>query len=308
MDPRMRVRGASRQRQQGYALVAVMWMVSALMILVSALAFQARTEIRVVSAGRDALTAATHGDAAIQLVLAAMAADPRTFISRRSVDVEFEGKVIRVVVTPLNGLVSLNGAPAPLLEALLVHAAGLDPALAGVLAERIVDWRDVDSEPMPRGAEAPDYLAAGSPYRPRNGPFEAPEDLLQVLGVDLETYDKIRDLITVDGGSSLINPLAAPQEVLLVLARGNAAVAGRVATVRDAGQVQLDTTSLMQEFTDQSSSLRFRLQALVPTGDGREIVRTQVVDASPTSSPRLPWRVIRVERPYGIGDISGASR
>lgn len=304
----MHARGASRQCQQAYALVAVMWMVSALMILVSALVFQARTEIRVVSAGRDAQTAATHGDAAIQLVLVAMASDPSAFMLRRSLDVEFEGKGIRVVVTPLNGLISLNGAPARLLEVLLVRVAGLDPAFAGVLAERIVDWRDVDSEPQPRGAEAPDYVAAGSLYRPRNGPFEAPEDLLQVLGVDLETYDKIRDLITVDGASTLTNPLAAPQEVLLMLAQGNAAVAERIAAARDAGQVQLDTTSLMQEFTDQSSSSRFRLQAFVPTGDGRAIVRTQVVDASPTSSPRLPWRVMRVERPYGVGDIPGAPR
>lgn len=308
MGPKMRTPRAARRRQQAYALVAVMWMVSALMILVSALVFQARTEIRVVSAGRDAQVAATHGDAAIQLVLAAMAADPPSFTYRRSLDVEFEDKVIRVVVTPLNGLISLNGAPARLLEGLLVRVAGLDPAFAGVLAERIVDWRDVDSDPSPRGAEAPDYVAAGSPYRPRNGPFEAPEDLLQVLGVDLETYDKIRDLITVDGGSALTNPLAAPQEVLLVLAQGNAAVADRIAAARDAGQVQLDTTSLMQEFTDQSFSSRFRLQAYVPTGDGRAIVRTQVVDASPTSSPRLPWRVMRVEHPYGVGDMSGALR
>lgn len=308
MDLRARMRGSSRHRQQAYALVAVMWMVSALMVLVSALVYQARTEIRVVSAGRDALSAATRGDAAIQLALAAIVGEPRAFIYQRALDVTFEGQGIRVLVTPLNGLISLNGAPAPLLEAMFVRAAGLDPALAGALAERIVDWRDSDLAPLPRGAEAPDYLAAGSPYRPRNGPFEAPEDLLQVLGVDLETYDKIKNLITVDGGSALTNPLAAPQEVLLVLAQGNAAVADRIATARDAGQVQVDTTSLMQEFTDQSSSSRFRLQAFVPTGDGRAIVRTQVVDASPVSSPRLPWRVMRVERPYGAGDISGAPR
>ena len=97
------MRGASRQRQQAYALVAVMWMVSALMILASALVFQARTEIRIVSAGRDAQTAATHGDAAIQLVLAAMAADPSAFLYRRSLEVEFEGKGMRVVVTPQIG-------------------------------------------------------------------------------------------------------------------------------------------------------------------------------------------------------------
>jgi general secretion pathway protein K len=87
--------------------------------------------------------------------------------------------------------------------------------------------------------------------------------------MDLTTYDKIESLITVEGRSARTNPLAAPLDVLVVLAQGNTTVAGRVAAARDAGQVQVDTTSLMQEFIDQSSSSRFRLKALVPMSGGR---------------------------------------
>lgn len=293
----------------GYALVAVLWMVSALMLLVSALVFQARTELRTVTAGRDMALAEARGDAAIQLTLRAVGADVKAFSSQRVLEVEFDGEVIQVMVTPLNGLIALNSATEPLLTALFLHGAALEPGLAQVLAQRVIDWRDPDSAPLPKGAENAEYAAAGVPFRTRGGAFEAPEDLLQVLGVDLETYDKIKSLITVDGGSARINPLAAPPEVLLVLAQGNAAVAGRIAAARDAGQVQVDTTSLMQEFIDQSASPRFRLKALVPMGGERALLRTQVVDLAPPPSSRLPWSILRRERAQGVsGDSLRALR
>lgn len=305
----MRCASSPCRVQAGYALVAVLWMVSALMLLVSALVFQARTELRTVTAVRDMALAEARGDAAIQMALRFIASDVKQFSAQRSLDVEFDGEGVRVLVTPLNGLVAINTAPEPLLAALFAHGAGLDPATAQTLAQRVIDWRDPDGVALPRGGENPEYAAAGVPFRTRGGAFEAPEDLLQVLGMDLETYDKIRGLITVDGGSARTNPLAAPFEVLLVLAQGNAAVAERVAAARDAGQVQVDTTTLMQEFIDQSSSSRFRLKAFVPLGAERAIVRTVTVDAAPPPSSRLPWVVLRSERAHGIdGSASVAQR
>lgn len=294
-------RMSPRRAQRAYALVAVLWMVSALMLLVSALVFQARTELRTVTAGRDMVVAEARGDAAIQLALRAIAADRAAFGVQRTLDLAFDGEGMRVVVTPLNGLIAINAAPEPLLAALFVHGAGLDPATAQTLAQRVIDWRDPDSAPLPKGAENPEYAAAGLSFRTRGAAFEAPEDLLQVLGMDLETYDKIKGLITVDGGSARTNPLAAPFEVLLVLAQGNAAVADRVAAARDAGQVQVDTTTLMQEFIDQSSSSRFRLKAFVSVGAERAIVRTVIADVAPPPSSRLPWAVLRSERSHGAG-------
>lgn len=296
----MRRTSTRLRTEAGYALVAVLWMVSALMLLVSALVFQARTELRTVTAGRDMAVAEARGDAAIQLALRAVGSDVKAFAIQRVLDVEFDGEVIPVMVTPLNGLIALNSATEPLLTALFLHGAGLEPGLAQTLAQRVLDWRDPDAAPLPKGAENAEYAAAGTPFRTRGGAFEAPEDLLQVLGVDLETYDKIKDLITVDGGSARTNPLAAPPEVLLVLAQGNAALAGRIAASRDAGQVQVDTTSLMQEFIDQSSSSRFRLRALVPMGGERAVLRTQVINLAPPPSSRLPWSVLRRERVQGV--------
>lgn len=288
----------TRRVQAGYALVAVLWMVSALMLLVSALVFQARTELRTVTAGRDIAVAEARARAAIHLAARSISADVSAFSRQRVLDFEFEGEAIRVVVTPLSGLVAINLASEQLLAALFVYGAGVAPDLAQSLAQRVIDWRDPDVVSLPKGAENPEYVAAGVPFRTRGAPFEAPEDILQVLGMDLETYDKIKELITVDGRSARTNPLAAPREVLIVLAQGNAAVAGGVVAARDAGQVHVDTTSLMQEFIDQSSSSRFRLKALVPMDGERALIYTSDVDTAQTANSRTPWDVLRSERPW----------
>jgi len=36
-------------------------------------------------------------------------------------------------------------------------------------------------------------------YRQEKGPFRSPQEVLQVPGIGVDTYDKIRDLITVGG-------------------------------------------------------------------------------------------------------------
>lgn len=289
-----------RRMGHGYALVAVLWMISALMLLVSALVFHARTELRVVAAGRDTLVAEGLADAGIHLAARAIASDSKAFSVQRTLDLEFDGVPIRVVVTPLTGLISLNLAPQSLLAALFAHGAKIDPGFAEVLAQRVIDWRDPDVAALPQGAENPEYVSAGSQFRTRGGAFEAPEDVLQVLGVDLEIYDKIKELVTVDGGSARINPLAATDKVLFVLAKENAAVAGKIASARDAGLSQIDTTSLMQEFIDQSSSSRFRLKVFVPMNEGRLMAQSAVVDVSPPQLSRLPWIVLRKEHSYMV--------
>jgi len=64
-----------------------------------------------------------------------------------------------------DGRVNLNTADRDALETL--------PRVGPAMAERIIDWRE------------------------RNGPFRAPDDLMQVAGIGEKTFDAIRDLVTV---------------------------------------------------------------------------------------------------------------
>jgi general secretion pathway protein K len=152
-----------------------------------------------------------------------------------TVELPYQGVPVQIEVMPLNGLIDINSAPAPLLSKLLAAGVGRGrPACAG------------------RGSAA---HHAGPGWR--GGAFDAPEDLLRVPGIDYELYAKIAALVTADlRGSGKVNPMAAPPGVLNVLSGGSSGVADRIQSARAAGGGRrhffLDTA-----FVDQSPIRRF---------------------------------------------------
>ena len=184
---------------------------------------------------------------------------------------------------PLDGLISLNGASVPLLAALLQVAGGLPAPNAEALAQQLDDWRTGRSGEL------------GTPV-PRH--FEAPEDLLLVPGIDYTLYARLRPLVTTEQrGGDRVNPLAAPPAVLAVLARGDAALAGRIVAQRAASAVGVDTTGLDPALAGSSGSTYFyRLVARVPLGEGKILGFTRDVALDSFSPRTAPWRTLRSER------------
>ena len=83
--------------------------------------------------------------------------------------------------------------------------------------DRILDWRDPDSERRPQGAEDIDYRRAGAGYGPRNGPFLDVNELSRVLGIPASVPEGLARYLTVYSGEGKINPLLASREALLLL-------------------------------------------------------------------------------------------
>ncbi|PUA98804.1 general secretion pathway protein K [Acidovorax sp. 107] len=271
-----------RRRRSGMALIAVLWIVSALSIMLMGLVHNLRGEARLAGQSRQIAEAAGLGDAAIHIVLQAMMA--RTLQGQRQqrlqvVPVVYGGRDIAVEILPLNGLISLNGAGAPLLAQMLT-GAGMPQNAAQALAQTIVDVR------TSRDAQG----AA------RN--FEATEDLLQVPGVDYDLYAKIAPLLTADElGGDRVNPMAAPEPVLLVLSGGDAGKAAAIITQRASGAVGIDTTGLMGEFIENNAATqRFRLTARIPLADGGAAVVARSVNLSPSVRDGMPWHTYRFEQ------------
>ena len=114
--------------------------------------------------------------------------------------------------------------------------------------------------------------------------------------MDYATYARIRPLVTADTYQHTnVNPLAAPLPVLLVLARGNAAVAQRIASRRDAGEAGVDTTGLDPALTGAGFSQFFRVTARVPLDAGRIFSLAHDVTLSAYSSSIAPWRTLRTQ-------------
>ena len=277
------MRGRSpRSRRSGMALIAVLWLVSALSIMVMGLVHNLRGEARLAGQARQIAVASGLGDAAIHIVLQEMMA--RTLQGQRQQRLEvvpaaYGGHDIEVEILPLNGLINLNSAGAPLLAQMLT-VAGMPQNEAQALAQTIVDVR---SSRDAQGAA-------------RN--FEATEDLLQVPGIDYDLYAKIAPLLTADqSGGDRVNPMAAPEPVLLVLAGGDAGKAAAIGAQRASGAVGIDTTGLMGEFIDNNAATqRFRLTARIPLADGGAAVVARSVNLSPSGRDGMPWHTYRFEQ------------
>ena len=212
----------------GMALIAVLWIVAALSVLVIGMTKTVRQQIRVASTLQEEVSGQAIGEAAIVLALQAMQTRTEPMRASTRAPVAFGGIEVEVEAMPLDGLISLNGASVPLLATLLQNAGGLDAGRAQALAQVMVEWRDQ------RPAVDP-TAPGGANVSARR--FEAVEDLLLVPGVDYPLYARLRNLVTADmTGGERVNPMAAPADVLGVLAGGNAAgIGGLGGAIADAG-------------------------------------------------------------------------
>ncbi len=293
---RRRAPGCRAPRAEGLALVAVLWMVAALMVVTTGVVYAVRGEVRSVSAFREMAAAGALGDAGVVLAARELAATKGRESRLLHSEVSFEQAALGIRVVPLTGLIDLNSAPEPLLTELIAIAGEVDRGRAASLAQRIIDWRDADDQPQPDGAEDAAYAAAGSAFRTRGGPFEAPEDLLQVLGVDFDLYDRIRRLVAVHArGNGRVDPAAAPLPVLRVLAGGNEQVAEAYASAREASGALADTTRFPAALIARTPSSRYLVEASVPLSNGAFLVTRRILDAA-SAQEGLPWETLWTER------------
>lgn len=279
-------------RQRGVALVLVLWFVAALSIVAVSLSAVSRVDGRAVAILIAETRAVAAADAAIQLVLRDIDADP-TLVGGGGLleaQVSFNGYDVTVSVRPETAFVNLNQASHALLRDLIHRIGGEDESTADLLATAVAAWR----EPSVTGNLARDYEAAGVGFRPRHGMFVAPEDLLQVLGFEYPLYVKIRDFVTVHGGSPGVDDRFAPEEILILLARGNRDVAKRIAEARSAGEFGVDTTMLDQSLIERGTGHVLKLDAHVVV-DSVGFRHSRWLERAGGRNPQEPWVTLALE-------------
>lgn len=119
----------------------------------------------------------------------------------------FSDADIRFFVQDHAGLLDLNRASPERLASLLATLGAVDPQ---GLAAAIADFRDPDDAIRPAGAEGVAYQRAGMPHGPKNHPFDAVEELDQVLGMSAELLRRVRPLLTIRAPGADINQNVAP--------------------------------------------------------------------------------------------------
>lgn len=282
--------------QRGIATALVLWLISALMILVAALSYGAKTQTRLVQSQLQEARAQALGEGATTVAIKALVQSRK---EGREPPVAFHMEItiadqpIQVSIYPANGFINLNTASEDLLLALFTIGADLPENEASILVQRLLDWRDADHIPRPLGAEDADLLASGH-IAARDENLLVPEDLRQVLGVSGDIFDRISDLVTTLGsGSAGVNPLGAPKGVLRILTRGDEGLVQSILAAQASGQTDLSADWNLTD-VDTSKSNIFLIEAIIDQGNGRQARYRRWVDIGQQAPNGLPWRTLRV--------------
>lgn len=293
--------GRAALGERGVALVAVLWITAALAILVSGMTLGARIDVRLAAQHLESARAGALLDGALRLAAAELVASPPRDVAPAYMGHEIGGVPIRTQIVRASGFISLNDAPESLLVDLFRYGADLPDEQAVSLAQRVIDWRDADDEPLPYGAEHDQYIAGGAVSLPRNEDFIRPSDISQVLGIEDGVHDKIADLITITkGGAGAVNPLVAPPGVLRILARGDASLVQRILEERAGGEgAHPDFSAIDARHVSEWFANDYRLTARIEAGSGSGWTRTAWLSLSANARPDaqnpLPWRWLYAE-------------
>jgi general secretion pathway protein K len=201
-----------RSGERGSALLLVLAVVAVLSLIAGAVVRSGGLERRIAANAEEAARARALADAGILLGIQALLTPERREgirLDGRPFDVEFGDKQIKVSAQDQAGLIDLNTGSLQSIAAVLM-SAGLAEQDAAMVATRIADWRDADSQTREGGAERPDYEKAGRQVLPRDAPIEEVDEIASVLGMQAPVLAAVRDHLTVFSGRSEPDPDLAP--------------------------------------------------------------------------------------------------
>ncbi|MDE3176976.1 MAG: general secretion pathway protein GspK [Pseudomonadota bacterium] len=221
----------SGRADDGFVLIAVLWMLAALAALASAYAVYAARTAPSAALPEERLRAEAALRAGVELCAFRQLAWPKparpdagafsTQVGTSRLDVVYRSESARI---------DLNAAPRAVLAGLF-QQLGATGANAGFLADRIVAWRGrlKDSE---RRQEAAIYAKAGLSYGPLGAPFDNALDIALLPGMSPALVARALGFVTVFGAAK-IDPLIADTVVLAALPGMTPRIANNFLKARD---------------------------------------------------------------------------
>jgi general secretion pathway protein K len=206
---------ANAESQRGFVLVPAVWLAGVIAIALSMFLTEIRLDTRLTANLVENTRAELRADGMARQIAYEIAAGPGVALSMAEtphkcrLDTEFSA-IFKV--QDQSGLVDLNAA-SPITLRELARVLKVDLASAHDFADRILDFRDRDDSPQPKGAETAEYRAANSDHLPKNRPFEHASELDQVLGMNERLRKLLYDKVTVYSGQDGIDPRVAPAQL-----------------------------------------------------------------------------------------------
>ncbi|OPY03785.1 MAG: General secretion pathway protein K [Syntrophorhabdus sp. PtaB.Bin184] len=303
--------------RKGIALLMVLWVITMLTVLVISFSFLTRTQARSTIFFKEGTQKKFLAEAGIER--AVMEIYHRQTFRNQTVIVEgnevmridgrqYDGRIgqgrydLRLLSESgkidVNKMTDLAGIT---LKNLLVNTGTPDDQ-AAVIVDSILDWTDKDDLRRLNGAEDEYYLALPVPYRAKNRPFDAIEELLLVRGMTADilfgTGERkgIVHYLTIYGTSSKVNINAAPKEVLMALPGLNEDTVKRILNQREAAEfrsvqeIQAITGlnfPVLAQYIDMSETDIYTIESVGFQGDSKEGYGIRAIVSVPGTVPRF---------------------
>jgi general secretion pathway protein K len=215
MKTRSSISSPERSRQNGFVIIAVLWILGAISALVSIYTVYVINTTGGFTVHDRRLRAEALVKAAIELMAYrhfAAQTQPRPTrgqfsfqLGQADVAVKFQAEAARI---------DLNAAPKQMLTGLFL-ALGDNRERAETYSDRIIAWRTAPTNT--RDSEELAYRAAGLDYQPRRAKFPHESELSLVRGLPSSVVERMLPFVTVYSGRPQINILDAAPEVIAAL-------------------------------------------------------------------------------------------
>lgn len=286
-----------KERERGFALIAVLLVMTVVGILGAEFAYSMRLEASAVRAYKESIVAGHLAEAGFEQALRELAADAPwaaldddgalTFYTRERaalprlprVGVALGGGQYTYRITDEAARINVNTATPERIDRLL-QELGIDKRERDVIGDSIQDWRDANEDHRLNGAESDDtYLKLPVPYRARNANLESVAELLQIKGVmpllfhGAEGRPGLADVLTVKTPGQVNLNTAGPQ-VLRALGFSDAEITEVVQSRRETPYASVPPRFAGRGLVVVTQTFRIQAEGLI---DGRSRARLTAI-------------------------------
>jgi general secretion pathway protein K len=281
--------------ESGFVIVAVLWILAALATLATIFSIYLSNSSQALAVNDMGLQAEALVSASLELTTyQLMVAGDKARPAQGSFHFRLDSADVLVNFSSEAARIDLNFASREML-ANLFAVLGADQEAAKEHADRIIGWRT-----RPKAGAANDeealYGAAGLAYSPRQSLFNHVNELGLVLGLPPVLVDRALPYLTVFSGSSNVDVLIAPPEIIAALPGMTPSALKdflnqRPALPREDAAAIATALGPAQASATIPKSMAFRVLTTVRFDNGRQML-SEVVIALRGGGDKDPYRVL----------------
>jgi general secretion pathway protein K len=290
----MRGRADASSSEQGFVIVAVLWILMALSALAAIFAMYLSASAQALALNDAALQTEALVSASVELATYQLTlAGDKTRPLRGSFHFRLDDAEVLVTFTSEAARIDLNFAPKEVLADLFA-GLGASRAAATQDADRIVGWR---TRPVPRAANVEEalYATAGLNYGPRQSLFMHANELALVVGLPPVLVERALPFVTVFNGSPDVEAAIAAPEVVAALPKKASDKPddsfGAQSTPSNAPLATANTSTAPSDPTTVKSTC-YRIEATIRFSSGRRAASEVVIALGDKVEPYrvLSWQ------------------